>query len=128
MLQIHERDVGDVVILDFAGKIFEGGEEMLVKERVDKLVKQGRKNIVFNLAAVTHIDSIGLGMMVSSKQTIERAGGRVDLIGLTHRITRLLATTRLLRYFAYSDSQEKALARHSDARAGRVAERPRSQY
>ena len=51
-MQIEERAVGDVVVLDLKGKITLGEGDELLKDKVNSLVNQGHKKIVLNLADV----------------------------------------------------------------------------
>ncbi len=58
-MQIEERAVGDVVVLDLKGRITLGEGDELLKDKVNSLVNQGHKKIVLNLAEVPYIDSAG---------------------------------------------------------------------
>src|SRR6187551_2312701 len=89
-MQIEERAVGDVVVLDLKGKITLGEGDELLKDKVNSLVNQGRKQIVLNLADVPYIDSAGLGEVVRTYTTVKRQGGSLKLLSLTKRITALL--------------------------------------
>ena len=60
-MQIEERAVGDVVVLDLKGRITLGDGDQLLKDKVNSLVNQGNKRIVLNLGGVPYIDSAGLG-------------------------------------------------------------------
>ena len=51
-MQIEERTVGDVMVLDLKGKITLGEGDELLKDKVNSLVNQGHKKIVLNLADV----------------------------------------------------------------------------
>ena len=51
-MQIEERAVGDVMVLDLKGKITLGEGDELLKDKVNSLVNQGHKKIVLNLAEV----------------------------------------------------------------------------
>ena len=53
-MQIEERAVGDVVVLDLKGKITLGEGDELLKDKVNSLVNQGHKKIILNLADVPH--------------------------------------------------------------------------
>jgi anti-sigma B factor antagonist len=63
-MQIEERSVGAVVVLDVKGKITLGDGDELLKDKINSLVNQGRKQILLNLAGVPYIDSAGLGEIV----------------------------------------------------------------
>ena len=108
-MQIDERAVGDVVILDLKGKITLGEGDELLKDKVNSLVNQGHKKIVLNLADVPYIDSAGLGEVVRTYTTVSRQGGSLKLLNLTKRITDLLSITKLLTVFETFDSENEAV-------------------
>jgi anti-sigma B factor antagonist len=108
-MQIEERAVGDVVVLDLKGKITLGEGDELLKDKVNSLVNQGHKKIVLNLAEVPYIDSAGLGEVVRTYTTVSRQGGSIKLLNLTKRITDLLSITKLLTVFETFDSEGEAV-------------------
>ena len=108
-MQIEERMVGDVVLLDLKGKITLGEGDELLKDKVNSLVNQGHKKIVLNLADVPYIDSAGLGEVVRTYTTVSRQGGSLKLLSLTKRITDLLSITKLLTVFETFDSENEAV-------------------
>jgi anti-sigma B factor antagonist len=108
-MQIEERAVGDVVVLDLKGKITLGEGDELLKDKVNSLVNQGHKKIVLNLAGVPYIDSAGLGEVVRTYTTVSRQGGSLKLLNLTKRITDLLSITKLLTVFETFDSENEAV-------------------
>jgi anti-sigma B factor antagonist len=108
-MQIEERAVGDVVLLDLKGKITLGEGDELLKDKVNSLVNQGFKKIVLNLADVPYIDSAGLGEVVRTYTTVSRQGGSLKLLNLTKRITDLLSITKLLTVFETFDSENEAV-------------------
>ena len=108
-MQIEERAVGDVVVLDVKGKITLGEGDELLKDKVNSLVNQGHKKIVLNLADVPYIDSAGLGEVVRTYTTVSRQGGSLKLLNLTKRITDLLSITKLLTVFETFDSENEAV-------------------
>jgi anti-sigma B factor antagonist len=108
-MQIEERAVGDVVVLDLKGKITLGQGDELLKDKVNSLVNQGQRKIVLNLAEVPYIDSAGLGEIVRTYTTVSRQGGSLKLLNLTKRITDLLAITKLLTVFETFDVESDAV-------------------
>jgi anti-sigma B factor antagonist len=114
-MQITERAIGDVTILDLDGKLtIDDGAELL-RDKVASIVFQGRRKVLLNLAGVPYMDSGGLGELVRCSMVTRRAGGAVKLVGLTSRITDLLAITKLLTIFDTFDSEALALAGFGDA-------------
>jgi anti-sigma B factor antagonist len=108
-MQIEERPVGDVMILDLKGKITLGEGDELLKDKVNSLINQGQKKIVLNLADVPYIDSAGLGEIVRTYTTVSRQGGSLKLLNLTKRITDLLSITKLLTVFETYDAENEAV-------------------
>ena len=108
-MQIEERAIGDVVVLDVKGKITLGEGDELLKDKVNSLVNQGQKKIILNLADVPYIDSAGLGEVVRTYTTVSRQGGSLKLLNLTKRITDLLSITKLLTVFETFDSEGEAV-------------------
>lgn len=108
-MQIDERTIGDVVVLDIKGRVQLGDGDEMLKDKVNSLLNQGRKKIVLNLADVPYIDSAGLGEVVRTFTTVSRQGGQLKLLNLTKRITDLLAITKLLTVFDTYDSEQDAV-------------------
>ena len=108
-MQITERAVGDVMVLDVKGKITLGEGDELLKDKVNSLVNQGHKKMVLNLAEVPYLDSAGLGEVVRAYTTVSRQGGSLKLLGLTKRITDLLSITKLLTVFETFDTENDAV-------------------
>ena len=108
-MQIEERAVGDVVVLDLKGKITLGEGDELLKDKVNSLVNQGHRKVVLNLADVPYIDSAGLGEVVRTYTTVSRQGGSLKLLNLTKRISDLLSITKLLTVFETFESENEAV-------------------
>ncbi len=107
-MQIHQRSVGDVTIIDLQGKITLGEGDELLRDKVNSLIQQGHKKLVLNLAEVPYIDSAGLGEIVRTYTTVSREGGALKLLNLTKRIKDLLAITKLLTIFETFDTEADA--------------------
>lgn len=108
-MQIEERIVGEVTILDLKGKMTLGEGDELLKDKINSLMNQGRGKILLNLEGVPYIDSAGLGEIVRTYTTVSRQNGTMKLVNLTKRITDLLAITKLLTVFETFDNESEAL-------------------
>ena len=115
-MQISERAVGDVMLVDLKGKITLGEGDELLKDKVNSLINQGQRKIVLNLAEVPYLDSAGLGEVVRAYTTVSRQGGALKLLNLTKRISDLLAITKLLTVFETFDSEAEAVRSFSAAK------------
>jgi anti-sigma B factor antagonist len=108
-MQIDERHVGNVVILDLKGKITLGEGDELLKDKVNSLLNQGHKAFILNMAYVPYIDSAGNGEMVRSYTTISRQGGTLKFLNLTKRILDLWSITKILTVFEIYESEGEAV-------------------
>ena len=108
-LNISERQVGDVTILDMTGKITIGEGSVSLRTAIRRLLEEGKKKILLNLAQVSYIDSSGIGELVSSYTAINKEAGQLKLLNLTQKLQDLLTITKLLTVFDVYDSEEEAL-------------------
>ena len=113
-MEIQERTLQDVVVLDLTGKLTIGEGDELLKERISNLVQQGHRKLLLNLEGVPYVDSAGLGEIVRTYTTVSRQGGKLKLVNLTKRITDLLAITKLLTVFETYESEAEAVTSFGD--------------
>jgi anti-sigma B factor antagonist len=113
-MDIKERVVDGVSVLDLSGKIVLGEGDGQVRERIKDLLSDGQKKILLNLGDVTYVDSAGLGALISSYTTTKREGGQLKLVNLTKRIQDLLAITKLITVFDTYDTEQEALDSYSN--------------
>ena len=108
-MEIAERTVSDVTVLDLKGKMTLGEGDELLKDKINSLLVQGKKKLLLNLEGVPYIDSAGLGEIVRTYTTVSRQGGSLKLLNLTKRIEDLLSITKLLTVFETFDSEAEAV-------------------
>jgi anti-sigma B factor antagonist len=108
-MEIAERLVGDITVLDLKGKMTLGEGDELLKDKINSLLGAGKKKLVLNLEGVPYIDSAGLGEIVRTFTTVSRQGGSLKLLNLTKRIEDLLAITKLLTVFETFESEPEAI-------------------
>lgn len=108
-MEIVERTVNDVTVLDLKGKMTLGEGDELLKDKINSLLAAGKKKLLLNLAGVPYIDSAGLGEVVRTYTTVSRQGGSLKLLNLTKRIEDLLSITKLLTVFDTFDSEAEAV-------------------
>jgi anti-sigma B factor antagonist len=108
-MQMEERQVGNVTILDLSGRMtIDQGAELL-KDKINSLIGEGRTRVVLNLALLSYMDSSGLGQLVSCHNSLSKTTGGLMLLHLTKRNTDLLSITRLATVFRMTDSEDDAL-------------------
>lgn len=108
-LDIQQREREGINILDLNGRLTVGGEVSTFRERLQKLIDSGRTNIILNLKDVDYIDSTGLGALVMSYTSLQRAGGKIKLLNLSRRGIELLVMTKLTTIFEVFDDEQNAI-------------------
>jgi anti-sigma B factor antagonist len=98
-MQIAERTIGDLTILDLKGRLVAGDGDDVFRAAVDRLVRLGRTKVLVNMDEVPAIDSCGLGVLVSKYVTLRRSNGQLKLCNLRPRPSRVLDITKLLTVF-----------------------------
>ena len=73
-MKIDVRKEGDVVIVDFVGRLVTGVADEVLTAVVDELLNDSYRSILLNLSEVDSIDSMGLGQLVQCHRNAERAG------------------------------------------------------
>ena len=114
-MDIKERVVEGVSILDLSGKIVLGEGDLQVKERIKDLLADGQRKILLNLGDVSYIDSAGLGSLIGSYTTTKREGGQLKLVNLTKRVQDLLAITKLITVMETFENEKEALDSYKPA-------------
>lgn len=107
-LQMTERQIGAVTVLDLSGKLTID-EAQRLRDKVNSLILQARTAIVLNLGEVSYIDSGGLGQLVSCYSSLAKTTGGLKLLRVSKRNHDLLSITRLVTVFDTFDSEEEAV-------------------
>jgi anti-sigma B factor antagonist len=108
-MQIEERAVDAVTILELKGKLTLGDGDTLLKDKIHSLVDQDRRHIVLDLGDLTYVDSAGLGEIVRSLTTVTRGGGSMKLLNLNKRIQDLMVMTKLITVFDTFETEADAV-------------------
>jgi anti-anti-sigma factor len=109
-LNIHAREIGDVLILELSGRVVAGEEVDSVRRMIHDLVDHDHKKISLNLDQVVRIDSTGIGMLVEAVIYTVKQGGRLSLYMVPRLVRSILTTHRLLPAFEIYGSEAEALA------------------
>ncbi len=73
--KLASRQVGDVAVMDAAGRITLGEGASSFRDTIRDIVNKGNKKLLLNLSDVSYIDSSGIGEMVSGFTTVTNNGG-----------------------------------------------------
>jgi anti-sigma B factor antagonist len=106
---MSSRQVGDVTVVDAAGRITLGEGASVFRDMIRDLAAKGNKKILVNLADVSYIDSSGIGELVSGFTTVTNSGGQLKLLNLNKRVKDLLQITKLYTVFDVHEDEAHAV-------------------
>jgi anti-sigma B factor antagonist len=110
-MQLDEHASGDVTVVTVTGDItLNKGGDVLLKDKIQSLLQQGKKKLLLDLGKVSYVDSAGLGQLVQVYATAKHHGGALKLVNLTKRLKDLLVVSKLLTVFDSYESEAEAVA------------------
>ena len=98
-LKINIRETANAAILDMSGRVSLGDALADLRDSIGEALAGDQKNILLNLAEVSHIDSSGLGQLIGSYATVTNRGGQMKLLNLQKRVHDLMQITKLVTVF-----------------------------
>ncbi len=126
-LKYNVRQTDDVAILDLSGRLslgealaFGPGSGVVLNETIRELTKKGQKKILLNLAAVTYVDSSGVGQLVGALTTARNQSGDIKLLRPSSQVLDLLKTTKLDNVFDIQEDEAAAIQSFSKAARARA--------
>lgn len=108
-VKLNTRQVGDVSVVDVAGRITLGEGSSAMRDTLRDMVAKNQKKILLNLGDVTYIDSSGIGELVSGFTSVTNSGGQLKLLGLNKRVKDLLQITKLYTVFDVHEEEASAI-------------------
>lgn len=99
MIEWTENIAGEQATLSLTGKItFENSGEL--RNRVKAILSEfPLKHLVFDLSGVRFVDSSGLGLLVSIKNTMVKRNGSFKIHNVTETVYNIMNQTGLDKYF-----------------------------
>ena len=108
-VKLTTRQVGDVTVVDVAGRITLGEGSATLRDVMRDMVSKNQKKILLNLGDVSYIDSSGIGELVSGFTTVTNGGGNLKLLNLNKRVKDLLQITKLYTVFEVHEDEAAAI-------------------
>lgn len=107
-MQYRFDQIGDITKISLEGRLVAGHTDAFREAAIAGI--NNCPNLLLDLQAMEHIDSSGLGALVSLLQKATAAGGSVKLACLQPRPKIVFDITRVYRVFEIYDSVDAAIA------------------
>jgi anti-sigma B factor antagonist len=109
-MEIANRLVGNVAILDLNGKLTIGAGDVALRGALLGALEDGHTKIVINLQNVSVIDSSGLGELIRCKATAAAKNAEIKLLHVNLKARKLLTMAHLVGVFEMFDDEQMAVA------------------
>jgi len=107
-MEYHFEMVGDVLKVSLDGRLVAACSEEFKEAMFEHL--KDHKSVLFDLTRMVHVDSSGLGVLVTILQRVNSHGGSVKLACLQPRPRIVFDITKIYRVFDIYDTVDAALA------------------
>jgi len=109
-LQISIRESGDVTVLDLRGRATIGVSSDLLISHLQRLVANGARKLLLNLADVSQLDSSGISAITGTYVSLVGQGGSLKLLRPRGRVRTVLRVIRLPDIIPTFEDEAQALA------------------
>ena len=99
----------NAVVIELKSNVMGGPEAQEFSDTLHKLIDEGKRNVILDLAETKFMNSSGLGMLISGYTTLKNGGGSLKLANATEKIESLLVITKLITIFEHYTSVEEAV-------------------
>lgn len=107
-IDIEIKTVNGISVVKLAN-IIDFYNAPLFKAVINKLIAQDKKSVLINLEKINHIDSSGIGALITSMKDLEKIGGSLKICGLDKPVKKIFDMTQAVTLFEIFDSEAEAL-------------------
>lgn len=97
-------------MVTLAGRVTIQSEPKRIEQMARGLIAQGCRAIVFDLNAVTHLDSTGIGQFILALNMAMKTKAQLAIVGATPVVRESFHVTRLDTIFKFFDTVDAACA------------------
>jgi anti-sigma B factor antagonist len=108
-VEVSARRVGDVAVLEVAGKVLGGPESDALRDALEEVLSRGDRKLLVDLSGVPWMNSAGLGILLAAYSRMRERGGVVRLSGVGDRVRGILHTTKLLTVLEVVDDESSGI-------------------
>lgn len=111
ILDIKEEKRPDgITVLELIGRLTLGNVLMDAEHKVKAMIESGARKMILDLTKLAGLDSAGIGFLVYISGEIERARGKMCVIGANERVTQIFAITHIDKVVLIEQTRDAAVA------------------
>jgi anti-anti-sigma factor len=97
-----------ITVVEISGRLVLGNTLQSLESSVRRLIEEGSRKLIFDLAGLTSIDSAGIGMLVGANGLMEQSGGHVRIAGAQGGVAKTLDVVHLDKVIALDPNCDTA--------------------
>ncbi|HVP00340.1 MAG TPA: STAS domain-containing protein [Bryobacteraceae bacterium] len=101
-------------VVEISGRLHLGNSLSYAETAIKRLIADGARKVVVDLAELDFIDSAGIGMLISCGGAMEQAGGTLRIAGAHDGVVKTFEIVHMDRIVALDVDLETALRSFSD--------------
>ena len=108
--ELNDREVDSVVFIDVIGRLESTGGSDALEEKLQGLIREGKRSLVLDCSRVSSIDSSGIGALVRCVISLHNRGGNLKLLRLSPVMRSSLKVLGLIEHLDSYEDEAAALA------------------
>ncbi len=109
-MELSRIDKEEKCLIQISGRLTATRLSESLRGMVKKILSEGMTTVIIDMTEVIHMDSTGVGELVSAYTAVRKENGQLYLVGLSDIIHELLSTTNLLDIFTILPENAPELA------------------
>jgi anti-anti-sigma factor len=97
-----------ITVFAISGRLNLGNGLQTMESTIKRLIAEGARKLVIDLAGLHHIDSSGIGMFMMCNAEMEKSGGRMCIAGASGLVARSFHLVHLQRVVGVEADVESA--------------------
>ena len=114
----------DVTVVAISGRLNLGNNLTSIETLLKRLIEEGARKLIVDLRDLAYIDSAGIGTLIATNGTMEKAGGRMRMASVQGLVADLFATVHMERIVAMDADVGAAVGALAAGSGYSVAEAP----
>ncbi len=115
-MQIHERTIGKVTVLDLEPPTEGEFSKELFGPHIENILERGERAIVINLTEMRWINSTAIGLLVAAFRDAKANNARMVFAGANPRISEIMKITGMLQVWKSYEDVDGAIASFAPGR------------
>lgn len=108
-MQVKFNNKGSTLIVSILGELDHHSAEYIRQKVDNEILKSTTRNVIFDFAKVSFMDSSGIGVIIGRYKNISKLNGKVAVVNASTQIGRILEMSGILRIISLYESIDTAI-------------------